>query len=418
MSARRRLLFLLPFPPHPAGDHGGARAAGQLLDRLGERHDVGVLYLRSVRDQPIAESLRRRVTFAEEMARPELDATTPQRVLRACRRAAGLLRGRPVWAQDWRVPAFAARAADIVRDWRPDVVQAEMHVMGQYFERVRDGARTATVLVEFEPGARAAADLVGATPGIQRIFRQLDAAAWRRYERNVLLRSDGVVALTEVDRTALLELAPDARIVRIGLGVLLPLEPLDPIGAPPPRILYAGNFVHPPNVDAAIRLARDIFPAVRTRRPDAALEIVGNAPPPTVRQLEMPGIAVLGRVEDMTPYLDRAAVVAGPIRIGGGIRVKMMDAFAAGKAVVATQRALAGLEVVNGEHALVAETDAEFADALVSLLDEPDRRAGIGRAARAWAASHLSWSEVVTKYESLYDGLLTDAHGRHAAATR
>ncbi len=151
-------------------------------------------------------------------------------------------------------------------------------------------------------------------------------------------------------------------------------------------MLFVGSFGHPPNIDAAIRLARGIFPGVRARVPEATLEIVGDAPPQAVRRLAGEGIVVTGRVADVRPHLDNAAVVAAPLRLGGGMRVKVLESLAAGKAMVATPRAVAGLGLEPGTHALIAESDGELSDALVSLLGDPELRRRMGRAARSLAA--------------------------------
>jgi glycosyltransferase involved in cell wall biosynthesis len=409
IGKRRRLLFLLPFPPDPAGHHGGGRTTGQLIEQLADRHEVGALYMRSRRDSPMPQALGDRLAFAEEVARPDLESTVTRRLVRSARRSAGLARGRPVWVQDWSVPAFAARADQIVREWHPHVVQAEFHVMGQYLPP--PGRTPVRLLVEHEPGAHAADALARASRGMHRLLRRLDAAAWRRYERAVLAAPDAVVAFTREDEAALLEVAPSARVVRVGVGVPIPAEALDPVGRPPLRVLYLGSFVHPPNVDAALRLARDLFPAVRARRPDAVLEIVGDAPPAEVRALSAPGVTVLGPVESVEPHLAAAAVVAAPLRLGGGIRVKLMEALAAGKAVVATPLALSGLDVVPDRHVLVAETDAELADAIVALLDDPVRRARMACEARTWAETHLRWEDVESRYDSLYEQLFAAKAG-------
>ena len=174
----------------------------------------------------------------------------------------------------------------------------------------------------------------------------------------------------------------------------------------PPRVLFVGSFGHPPNADAAVRLARAIMPAVRARVPDALLEIVGDAPPPAVRELAGDGVVVTGRVPDVGPHLERAAVVAAPLHLGGGMRVKVLESLAAGKALVATPRALAGLELDAGRHALVASTDAELSDAVAALLEDPERRRGIGAAAREWAVAQLDWEHAAAAYAELYADLL------------
>ena len=404
-TARRlRLLLLLPFPPDAAGAHGAARISGQLLEALATAHDVAVIYLRAPEEPPIERALSERLAIAVEVARPSHQG--PGRTRRTGRRALGLVVGRPIWATDWAVPAFRARLREVARDWRPDVVQAELHVMGQYLAQLPDPAPP-TVVVEYDPGAAAAADLTAWERGLRRSARRLDALAWRRYERRVLSAAGAVVAFTEEDRGALAALAPDARVVRIAPGINLPAQPSDPIGIDPPRVLFLGSFVHPPNVDAATRLARMVMPVVRARVPGAALEIVGDAPPAEVRALAGDGVVVTGRVNDARPYLDRAAVVAAPLRLGGGMRVKVLESLAAGKAMVATSRALAGVGLVPGTHALVAETDAELSDALATLLEDPGLRERLGAAARRWATEHLGWEHALARYGDLYAALLS-----------
>jgi glycosyltransferase involved in cell wall biosynthesis len=279
--------------------------------------------------------------------------------------------------------------------------------MGQYLAELDQP----TVLVEHDPGAAAATDLAAWERGVRRIGRRVDAFAWRRYGRRVLAAADAVVAFTDDDRGALSVIAPEARVVRIAPGIRVPPRPSDPIGTQPPRVLFLGSFVHPPNVDAAIRLARDIMPAVRARVPEAALEIVGDAAPPEVRALAGDGVAVTGHVSDIAPHLDGAAVVAAPLRLGGGMRVKVLEALAAGKAMVATPRAVAGLEIAAGTHALVGDSDAELSDALAVLLEDPERRRQVGTAARDWASEHLGWEQAAAAYAELYTTLLGERGG-------
>ena len=397
-----RLLLLLPFPPDPDGTHGAARMTGQLLDNLAGAHEVAAIYLRAPEEPPIDAALRARLALAVEVERPSLRGLGQRR--RSLRRALGLVAGRPLWATDWRVPAFTGRLRELVRDWQPDLVQAELGVMGQYLA----GLAGPTVLVEHDPGATAAADLAAWERGPRRLGRRVDAFAWRRYERRVLAAADATVAFTEHDRVTLRALAPEAQVERIAPGVRLPAQPSDPVGTLPPRVLFLGSFIHPPNIDAAIRLARDIMPSVRARVPEAQLEIVGDAPPAAVRALAGDRVAVTGRVDDVRPHVDGAAVVAAPLRLGGGMRVKVLEALAAGKAIVATPRALAGLGLVPGTHALVADRDADLGVALAELLEDPERRRRIGAAAREWAEAHLGWEHAVAAYTGLYERLLAE----------
>jgi glycosyltransferase involved in cell wall biosynthesis len=183
------------------------------------------------------------------------------------------------------------------------------------------------------------------------------------------------------------------------MGFELSMAPLDAAGTEPATLLFVGNFNHVPNLDAALHLAADIFPLIRQRRPDALLRLVGERPPVEVAAS---GVELTGRVPDVLPYLDAATVVVAPLRLGGGTRVKVAEALAAGKAVVAYPSALDGLDVEHGRHVLVARDAREFVVAVSSLLDDQPRRVALANAARVWAEEHLSWKSPLDRYDELY----------------
>ena len=164
-------------------------------------------------------------------------------------------------------------------------------------------------------------------------------------------------------------------------------------------------------MDGVLRFAREIFPAVRARVPDASLEIVGSHATPQVLALAGEGITVESDVPDVRPYLDAAAVLAAAVWTGGGMRVKVLEGLAAGKAIVASPLAVEGLELQDGEQVLVADSDAEFVDAVVDLLVHVERRTEIARAARRWAERHLDMGVEVEAYEELHASLLADRSG-------
>jgi glycosyltransferase involved in cell wall biosynthesis len=214
------------------------------------------------------------------------------------------------------------------------------------------------------------------------------------------------VVLTARDREVLAPLAGNTPLVEIPLAQDVPEEALDPLGTSPPEILFVGSFIHAPNVDAALRLAERIFPLVRVRCPQATLYLVGDQPPPELRRLASERVVVTGRVPTVEPYLDRAAVTVAPLRAGGGMRVKVMEALGAGKATVASPLAVAGLDLVDGREIVLADSDEDFAAAIVNLLEHPERREQLARAARAWATAPRGGQDRASRYLSLYASLL------------
>ena len=395
-SGQLRLLVLTPFPPR-LDAHGGARVIAALLARLADEMRVTVLCLRHPSDAHADDDLLGRLERLEEVPRP--DVKTPgAHALRFVRwRAAALLRGRPFWGSDLRVRAYRERLDDLIRSFRPDVIQVEYTVMAQYLPDLAASAAP-RVLVEHDPeaGAPAAAGPLG---------RRLDARAWRRLRRRAVRAVDAVVVFTQRDRAALAPAAAPTPVVTIPFGA----DSLE--GDPRPAesdgsVLFVGNFVHAPNADAARRLVTSIFPRVRDTHPDCVLYVVGDNPPAELVDDARAGVVVTGWVAHLAPLLQRAAVVVAPLRQGGGMRVKVVDALAAGKAVVATPRGAEGLAVADGDQLRLATTDEEFAARISELLDDGDARKRLEERARAWAHENLTWAASVRAYEALYRRLL------------
>jgi glycosyltransferase involved in cell wall biosynthesis len=399
-----RLLFLLPFAPQLEGRHGGATVSGQLVSGLAARHDVQVLHLAEPGEAPADPRLRERCRWIEAVRRAPGPTGLPARL--ALRLSP--LRGVPIWAAEVAEPEFSRRAAALAEAWQPDVIQVEYPVMGRYLGAVADSG-AARVLVHHDARFRGLRTWPGVLGGLT---RRLDERAWVRFERRVVDRVDGVVVFTEPDREAVKRLGSETPIEVIPFGIRVPATAADPVGANPPRVLFVGSFAHPPNADAALWLAGDLFPAVRAQHPDARLVIVGPDPPPELVAAGGPGIEVTGAVPDVAPYVDTAAVVVAPMRSGGGMRVKVLEALAAGKAVVATPLAAEGLAVTSGEQLEIAADARGFNRELARLLGDREARRELGTRARTWAEHNLGWDQAISTYEALYARLIHRARGR------
>ena len=187
------------------------------------------------------------------------------------------------------------------------------------------------MLVDHDPGHQAAGDYSRAASGSRRVWRQLEEVAWRRYAHRTARQIDAVVVFNDRDRRSVESYAGSTPIVVIPFHVSLPEQALSSAGEPA-RILFFGGYQHPPNADAAERLARRILPCVRHRHAAVELELVGDSTE-QVDALAGEAVRVTGHVEAVEPHLAGAAVVAIPIRLGGGMRVKVLESLAAGKAV-------------------------------------------------------------------------------------
>ncbi|MBA3496253.1 MAG: glycosyltransferase [Gemmatimonadales bacterium] len=407
---RLRLLCLAPVPPRRDAAHGGGRAIAELLIRLAERHEITLLCLRGSSTPSADPLLLERCAGVREIAADEPRGRFG-RLARRARVAVAVVRGTPAWVAGGTSQAFLTAVREVVEVWRPDVVQLEYHLMGAYLSALA-GCSAPRVLRQLEPGAATARDRAGYRGGLARLAAPLDCRAWERFERGVMARVSVVVALTERDAASLGPLAGNTPIECIPLGVSPPSRAFDPAGQGGAELLFVGNFAHAPNVEALERLIRVILPGVRSRCPDAVLRAVGPDPPAHLRGREHEGVHLTGRVPDVGPYLDRAAVVLAPLRIGGGMRVKVMEALAGGKAVVATPLAVDGLDVTDGDQVRIGRTDEELVRATVELLQHPDRRVRLARRAREWAISELNWDRPAAAFDRLYQSLLPASPGK------
>jgi polysaccharide biosynthesis protein PslH len=397
----RKILLLSPFTPHRGALHGGARVVTQLVAGLARRNRIALLTLTSPHDLPLDSHIASLCEEVTDVRLPFGQWTRARRALGWVSSQIAPLFGVPRWVHAWRSDEFRGVLRAVTSRWQPDVVQIETHVMAQY-ARDLDAGDAPRVLSALEAASLAVDSRL--TP--LRLRARAERRAWRRYERDVLADVDAAVVFTERDRAEVAVLAGKTRVELIPFGADVPSVSSNPHGGVEPLVLFIGNFAHWPNVDAAVWLARSIFPRVAARVRGARLQLLGDAPPQDVRALATERVEVTGRVTDVEPYRERASVLVAPLRIGGGMRVKVVEALAAGKAIVATPLACEGMAVIPGEHLLIAESESEFADAIIALLSNPDRRTALAHAARAWAIENLGADTRIAGYEKLYDALL------------
>lgn len=404
-SKRLRLLFLLPFPPDLAGTHGGARATAEIVDLLSRKHEVSVLYL-----EPEGAVAIRQPPGNPGQLIGVRTASTPKQVRGRLRRTVDALRWLlwdvPDWVKESWSEAMAAAVATHVADFRPDIVHCEFHVMAQYIPIVRKVARdTPCVVTEHELGLVAAADHGNERRGFRRWLGSASRKrSWARFERRALSHANAVVTFTEKDCAVVRDLVGPSgpKCIVIPFQLRAPSSECVEQGPIPSDLLFVGNFKHPPNVDAAMRLIGGIFPAVREVLPAATLYIVGADPPERLVEAKKPGVTVTGWVESPRPYLEGAKLVLVALRQGGGMRVKVIEACAAGKALIASATAVEGLELRPGVEFVLANSDEEFVENAIDLLASPQRRDRLGEAAQQWALRTQDPSEWLGRYDALY----------------
>lgn len=398
-----RILLITSMVPQAEGAGAIPELLHAQLVGLREHHDITLV--------TTFGDLRGQAEAAEELRRSGLDVHFADR-----RRSSSLPRRwrvRLELASSWTGRRWPWRAVStsaglqpvidrLVAATRFDVVAVEENPIAM----LRLPTGLPAVLTEHEAYQAPAEDWRGAPLGAKpRLFaRGVDRRRWDRFHPRAWRRYDLLQVFTKGDAETLAarapEVAPRIRVNPFGL-VLPPPVALD--REQEQTLLFAGTFSHPPNRDAAIWLAREIMPAVLARHPGARLRIVGAGPPPEVRALAGDHVDVIADVPSMRPHIEAAAVVLAPVRTGGGMRMKVLQALAAGKATITTPRGVEGFDVFDPNPPLmVADGSEEIAGAVSALLAEPERRRELGRNARVFAERLHSPEAWAKRLESVY----------------
>lgn len=404
-----QILLLSPYPPHPPRS-GGALRIYHLLRGLAERHEVTLL------------------TFAPDAA--AVAALAPLRAICGVitvpgpQRRSLLRRGITTLASPVpdmglrnRSPAYAEALSRLLASRRYDVVQAESIEMAGYLMQAR-GLGPLLALDEFNAEyvlqRRAAlTDLrrgLGLRPGafVAGLYSLVQWRKLARYERGALRAFDRLLVVSEQDRTALARLDPRLahrlRVVPNGVDTAhLRRGPVvGDLG--PATLTFVGTLDYRPNLDALRWFVSEVLPRIRAQRPDARLLVVGRAAGRGARALaDGEAVELVGEIADVRPYIDGAAVYVLPMRIGGGSRLKLLEALAMEAPVVSTPMGVEGLEGLRHEmHLLIAEGAESFAAAVLRLIADPDLGARLGAAGRAHVAAHYDWKVIVPRLEAAY----------------
>lgn len=309
-------------------------------------------------------------------------------------------------------PAFALR----LRQWLEanlfDIVQVEGIELARYIQVIREASPTSQILFDDH---NAEAELQrrnfltdmgrpGRWPAAAYSFIQTHRL--RRFERWAMHQATWVVAVSEPDARQLRTLAPDKPVTVIPNSIDTTAYLLSPGGELnhyPFDLLFMGKMDYRPNVDAVLWFAEMIWPLIQAVRPQTRWAIVGQKPDARLDLLRRyPGITITGRVDAVQPYLAGASVVLMPFRAGSGTRLKLIEAMAAGKAVVSTTLGAEGFPVQSGRELFLADTPELFAQAVLRLLADKDERERLGAAASQFALQY-DWRVVVPHFTSLYE---------------
>ncbi|GAB4181718.1 MAG: glycosyltransferase [Roseiflexaceae bacterium] len=415
-----RILLLSPYPPDPPHG-GGTMRIFQIARGLAHHHDLTCLTFAPDAAAAAMPALR-------ACCRVEVVIGPPQRSLpqRAWTTLASPL---PDMALRNASPEYSRALRQLLdREWF-DVIQAESIEMAPYLLAVANYYRGASkrprlildqfnaeyllqkraALTSLRSALRAHSpkrfvrDLAG---GIYSLAQWLKLAA---FERRAMQGCNGVAAVSEDDAQILATLAPTTPIAVVPNGVdtssfdrrqLTVHKEADQS----PTVVFSGTLDFRANIDAITWFVGEVWPLVRARRPTARLLVVGKRPAPALQALAAAGALTLtGEVPDARPYMANAAAYIVPMRIGGGVRLKLLEALALEAPVVSTSMGAEGIAGLNnGQHCLLADTPEQFAEATLRLIDDQALGQQLGQQGRLLVQHGYDWESIIPRMEAIY----------------
>ena len=406
-----RLLWLSHFVPYPATGHGALQRSHHLLRQAARRYETHLVALAPVGAFLSSDTLREAETALGSMtasARVFALSEDPTRLRMAARLARAAMRGLTYWESLFAHPGAAARVRALIEQDAIDLVHLDIVYLCGYVPLLGD---VPFVLNHHNIESHLLDRRAARMRGPARAFFGQQARATATLEREFAGRAASNLVVSDLDGDRLRDLAPEARIASVPNGV--DVEFFAPDAAEPVQphsLVWAGGMDWFPNADAIEWFATELWPALAADHPARSATIIGRHPPTRALALAAtdPRVRVLGFVDDVRPYVRGAAIYICPIRVGGGTRLKVLDALALGRPLVATRIGVEGLGLVDGKHYLEANDVTETLRQVNRIEADPHLAARLAEAGRAFVLQHYSWDGIGERlgraYEQAYEG--------------
>lgn len=415
------ILLLSPYPPFPPHG-GGTMRIYQIARGLAARHAVTCLTFAP--NEAAEQALAPLHTVCRVLV-----VRGPEPRSLAQRAWTTLVSPQPDMALRNQSDRYTAALHNLLAHEHFDVVQAESIEMAPYLMSIeheqnleRKTQPAKLVLDQFNAeyviqkrAAQAGADALRRGQWLPRHVAgtAYSAAQWLKlahFERQVMSKCDLVLAVSAEDRQTLLGLTPGANVGVVPNGVdatsfsrVALVEERVGLGFAPHTIVFSGTLDYRPNVDAVTWFVGNVLPLIRARVPDARLVVVGKRPAPALHALPTDAVSIVGEVPDARPWIAGAAVYVVPMRIGGGVRLKLLEALALQAPVVSTTVGAEGVVGLRHDtHCLLADSAAQFAEAVLQLFGDPSHGARLGAAGRALIEQRYDWQTIIPQLDALY----------------
>jgi polysaccharide biosynthesis protein PslH len=404
-----RILFLsqvIPYPPD-AGPKVRIYHVLQYLASAG--HEITLVAFRRPDDKP--ENIAQLERFCQEVHTVLMQRS---KLKNAWFLFHSLLTNQPFLINRDSVKAMHQLLADLVARQSFHAVHADQLWMAQYALKAKAQSggtvELLTVLDQHNAVYLIPKRLAAGTNNILlRAFLNLEADKLARYEVNACHQFDKVVWVTDEDRQALNAVtvgqAPLREGLTIPISVDLQSKPIISRQESANRVTFVGGLHWPPNAEGVTWFLSEVWPKIHEKVPAARLTIIGKDPPTAVKTAaQVENVEVAGYVTDLMPYLSETAAFIVPLHAGGGMRVKILDAWSWGLPIVSTTIGAEGLHYQDGNDLIIADNADAFARAVIGLFSIPELASRLSAAGRQTAEEHYDWRQRYRTWDEVYSG--------------
>ncbi|MFC1863726.1 glycosyltransferase [Thermodesulfobacteriota bacterium] len=393
------ILFLSTRSPYPLIS-GHSLRTYHILRGVSQNHNVTLVTFVQLEDESNRENVEHLKSFCNNVFQFKIpvDISRIKLILILLLNVFSL---KPFTAQKYKAKGMELKIEEIINEGNIDLIHVDMLHLSVYLNCFKQLPK---ILVNHNVESMRLYRWFQTERNIlKKAFLGLQWLKLRKFERSAMEKFDSCVVVSEIDKELLMEMGISNKIFVVPNGT--DTEFFKPSERPPvdDTVLWLGHMDVHTNKDAVLYLWREIYPILQREYSHVQIIFVGTSPPIEISAAAKHNsqIRVTGFVDDIRPYVDKAAVMVTPIRIGSGTRIKILDSMAMGKAIVSTSIGCEGLHVSDGENILIADDPKSFADKIIKVLTNPSIRINLEKNARKHSQSY-DWDQIVEKQEIVY----------------
>jgi sugar transferase (PEP-CTERM/EpsH1 system associated) len=395
---KKNILFVsseLPYPPVT----GSKIKVFNLVKSLSHRYNIILLsFIEEITERGNVSPLRKYCSQIETVLRP--------RGFSFFQRLTNLFSLTPVVIRKFSLNSMKEKILSLVRKYSPALIHFDSIYVSAYVRLIR-GIPTIFHEHNIESRRYLRQIKVKKISFLKRVHLLLDYWKYRRYEFKICPRFTQCLVVSPEEQALLKKNSPKARVSLFPNGVdcnyfqslKIKENETDEV-----TLVFTGSMSYYPNIDAMEYFCENVFPLIKEKLPNVKLYIVGSAPSPNIQRLaQKETIIVTGKVDDVRPYLAKATVCIVPLRIGGGTRIKILEAWASGKAVVSTPLGAEGLEGVRAdENIIIAELPSQFAIRTIDVVRNSNLREKLATEGRKLALRKYDYQKILNRVSKIY----------------